>query len=157
MTFEKFTTKVNVKSFFKTEMIFKSNNYRQYNQAFYEEILIDCGTEARVALNYRERFITKKEEVLLVLEMYCKNDYVGQFIRTDVSEIEHSQFIDLFMTCIKNDSFKIGMQIYLRHMSTNDISPKILELIIFSIRDSCSLHEIKLFFIHEHFDALSIF
>jgi len=94
---------------------------------------------------------------LLVLEMYCKNDYVGQFIRTDVSEIEHSQFIDLFMTCIKNDSFKIGMQIYLRHMGTNDISPKILELIIYSIRDSCSLHEMKLFFIHEHFDGLSIF
>lgn len=47
------------------------------------------GTEARVALNYRERFLVKREDILLVLEMYCKNDYVGHFLRTDVSEIEH--------------------------------------------------------------------
>jgi len=89
--------------------------------------------------------------------MYCKNDYVGHFLRTDVSEIDHNQFIDLFMTCIKNDSLKIGIQIYLRYMSTNDVSPKIMELFIYSIRDSCSMHEMKLFFIHEHFDVLSIF
>jgi len=38
----------------------------------------------------RERFLTKKEEILLVLEMYCKNDYVGHFIRADKTEIEHS-------------------------------------------------------------------
>ena len=52
---------------------------------------------------------------------------------------------------------KIGIQIYLRYLSTNDIDKKIMELIIFSIRDSCKLHEMKLFFIHEHFDVLSIF
>ena len=108
MTFEKLTTKINSKTFFKSEMMFKAHNYRQYNQAFYEEILIDCGTEARVALNYRERFLTKKEEILLVLDMYCKNDYVGHFLRTDISEIEHNHFVDLFMTCIRNDALKIG-------------------------------------------------
>ena len=37
------------------------------------------------------------------------------------------------------------------------MNQKIMELIIFSIRDSCSIHEMKLFFIHEHFDVLSIF
>jgi hypothetical protein len=62
-----------------------------------------------VALNYREKFLTNKEEILLVLEMYCKNDYVGHFLRADVTEIEHSHFVDLFMTCIKFDSVKIGM------------------------------------------------
>ena len=89
--------------------------------------------------------------------MYCKNDYVGHFLRADVSEIDKSQFIELFMTCIKNDSLKIGIQIYLRYMGTNDINSKIMELFILSIRDSCSIHEMKLFFIHEHFDVLSIF
>jgi hypothetical protein len=108
LTFDKFTIKINSKNFFKGEMLFKSHNYRQYNQAFYEEILIDLGTEARVALNYRERFLVRREDILLVLEMYCKNDYVGHFLRTDVSEIEHSHFVDLFMTCIRADSIKIG-------------------------------------------------
>tara|TARA_B110000285_G_scaffold226347_1_gene285964 strand:+ start:67 stop:663 length:597 start_codon:yes stop_codon:yes gene_type:complete len=89
LTFSKFTIKLASKMFFKTEILFKAHNYRQYNEAFYEEILIDCGTEARCALNYRERFTTKKKEILLVLEMYCKNDYVGHFLRTDVSEVEH--------------------------------------------------------------------
>jgi hypothetical protein len=87
LSFEKNSTKINSKAFFKQDILFKSHNYRQYNQAFYEEILIDCGTEARVALNYREKFLTNKEEILLVLEMYCKNDYVGHFLRADVSEI----------------------------------------------------------------------
>jgi hypothetical protein len=89
LSFEKHSTKINAKAFFKQDILFKSHNYRQYNQAFYEEILIDCGTEARVALNYREKFLTNKQEILLVLEMYCKNDYVGHFLRADVSEIEH--------------------------------------------------------------------
>jgi hypothetical protein len=89
--------------------------------------------------------------------MYCKNDYVGHFLRTDVSEINHAQFVELFMTCIRNDSMKIALQLYLRQLKTNDINNKIMELFIFSIRDSCKLHEMKLFFIHEHFDVLSIF
>ena len=37
------------------------------------------------------------------------------------------------------------------------MTQKIMELFIYSIRDSCKLHEMKLFFIHEHFDVLSIF
>jgi len=39
----------------------KSNNYRKYNEAFYEEILIDYALEPRVAKNYRERFLITKE------------------------------------------------------------------------------------------------
>ena len=31
-----------------------------------------------------------------------------------------------------------------------------MELIILSLRDSCKFHEMKLFYIHEHFDLLSI-
>ena len=37
------------------------------------------------------------------------------------------------------------------------MNSKIMELIIFSVRDSCKVHEMKLFWIHEHFDVLSIF
>lgn len=32
-----------------------------------------------------------------------------------------------------------------------------MEMLIFSLRDSTQYHEVKLFFIHEHFDTLSIF
>jgi predicted naringenin-chalcone synthase len=87
LSFEKNSTKINSKAFFKQDNLFKSHNYRQYNTAYYEEVLIEYVTDARVALNYREKFLTNKAEILLVLEMYCKNDYVGHFLRADVSEI----------------------------------------------------------------------
>jgi predicted naringenin-chalcone synthase len=87
LSFEKTSTKITSKAFFKQDYQFKSHNYRQYNQAYYEEVLIEYVTDARVALNYREKFLTNKAEILLVLEMYCKNDYVGHFLRADVSEI----------------------------------------------------------------------
>jgi hypothetical protein len=90
ISFERYTTKLNIKGYYAPDMIFKSHNYRTYNQAYYEEILIDCRTEARVALNYRERFLTKKDETLLALDMYCKNDYVAHFLKIDKSEVDHS-------------------------------------------------------------------
>ena len=67
LTFEKFTTKINITLFFKKSFSIKSHNYRQYNEAYYEEILIDNKVEARQAKNYRERFLTTPQEILLVL------------------------------------------------------------------------------------------
>jgi hypothetical protein len=118
LTFEKFTTKLNITGYYPKDMLFKANNYRYYNQAYYEEILIDCRTEARVALNYRERFLIKKEEILLVLDMYAKNDYVSHFLKIDKSEINHKEYIELFMQCIKSDSYKIGLHIYLKELNS---------------------------------------
>ena len=66
-------------------------------------------------MNYRERFLVTTEEIQLVLNMYSKNDYIYHFLRLDQkNEVEHSRYIGLFHTALKNDSFKIAMQIYLR-------------------------------------------
>lgn len=86
----------------------KSTNYRKYNESYFEEILIDMNVESRVALNYRERFLTTKEQIMLVLEMYCKNDYQRHYLKADKSEILHKQFIELFCICIKSDAYKIA-------------------------------------------------
>jgi len=67
----------------------KCSKYRLYNQAFYEELLIDFRVEERVAQNYRERFVTTEQEVLQVLEMYCKQDYHEYFNVTDKANISH--------------------------------------------------------------------
>lgn len=45
LTFEKQTTKINLNNFFKKSFSIKSQGYRKYNQAFYEEILIDYHVE----------------------------------------------------------------------------------------------------------------
>ena len=58
LTFEKQTTKINLNNFFKKSFSIKSQGYRKYNQAFYEEILIDYHVEQRISQNYRERFLT---------------------------------------------------------------------------------------------------
>ena len=52
--------------------ILKCHTYRKYNQAYFEEILIDYAVEQRVAQNYRERFLVSPEDIFLVLEMYSK-------------------------------------------------------------------------------------
>lgn len=90
MTFSKNSTKLNasqITQYFNKLDTVKSRNYRKYNQAFYEEILIDYNMEQRIAQNYREKFINNAEEVYLVLEMYAKNDYISHFLKTDLDEI----------------------------------------------------------------------
>lgn len=156
LSFTKLPTKIAITNFFKKEFNLKSQSIRKYTQAFYEEILIDYNVEARVAQNYRERFLVEKEEIYLVLEMYCKQDYVKHFLKVNFADILHNEFIELFCICIRYDSFKIALQIYLRFLTSNDITPKIMDLLIISLRDSVKFHEMKLFYMHEHFDILSI-
>ena len=143
-------------NFFKKTYTVKSNSYRRYNQAFYEEILIDFHVEQRISQNYREKFITTQEDIYLVLMMYCQNDYVNHFLKIDVDMMDHSQMVELFCICLKSDAFKIAIHIYLKYISQQDISPKILDIIMASMKDSIRFHEMKLFFINEHLDQLSI-
>jgi len=63
----------------------------------------------------------------------------------------------LFQISLKNDSFKIAMLIYSLYMSASDIDCKIIDILLNSIRESTKSHEMKLFYLHEHFDVLSVF
>jgi len=133
--------------FFGRTFTLKASHYRKYNEAFYEEILIDYAVEPRVAKNYRERFLIKEEQIKLVLEMYSKNDYVTNFLNIKYP-ISHSYFVELFCICLRSDSFKIAMQIYLGHLNNSDITYRIMDILINSLRSSEKYHEMKLFFIH---------
>ncbi len=67
----------------------KASTYRKYNQAYYEEIVINNEVEARVAQNYRERFLQTAEDIFIVFQMYCKEDYSDEFSKTKKDEITH--------------------------------------------------------------------
>jgi hypothetical protein len=125
-----------ISDFYKTPVTLKSLNYRQYNQAFYEEILIDFTVEQRVAQNYRERFLISPQDIYLVLSMYSKNDYVNYFLRLDLSEISHKQYIELFIIAIKNDAFKVALHIYLRFLNNTDMDSNMMEIFIYTLKDS---------------------
>lgn len=125
-----------ISDFYKTPVTLKSLNYRQYNQAFYEEILIDFTVEQRVAQNYRERFLISPQDIYLVLSMYSKNDYVNYFLRLDLSEISHKQYIELFIIAIKNDAFKVALHIYLRFLNNSDMDSNMMEIFIHTLKDS---------------------
>jgi len=89
--------------------------------------------------------------------MYCKEDYDEQFQATRKDDITHKQFIELFIICLKNDSFKIALLIYTMYISPgDDIDERILDILIQTLRESVHYHEMKLFFIHEHFHHLSM-
>ena len=78
-------------------------------------------------------------------------------MKTKKDEITHQQFVDLFIICVRSDSFKIGMLIYLMFLQPSvDMDQSMLNIIMTSLKESVYFHEIKLFFIHEHFDELSI-
>ena len=109
-----------------------------------------------MAQNYRERFLSSSKELNLVLEMYCKNDYIAHFLNINLDEISHKQLIDLFCICVRHDSFKIAIHIYLRYMDSKDVDRKLMDVFIQSLRNTTEFHEIKMFFIHQHFDLLTI-
>jgi hypothetical protein len=77
--------------------------------------------EERVAQNYRERFLVTKEDIYIVFEMYCKEDYDEQFLMTEKDEITRKQFVDLFSICLKNDSFKIATLLYCNYINQSDM------------------------------------
>mmetsp|Transcript_1502 Transcript_1502/g.1994 ORF Transcript_1502/g.1994 Transcript_1502/m.1994 type:complete len:110 (-) Transcript_1502:306-635(-) len=88
-TFTSFTTKIHLELFFSKSFPMKSSTYRKYNQAFFEEIVINYNIEPRVAKNYRERFLRSAEEIYIVFQMYCKEDYEDQFQKTPKDDIKH--------------------------------------------------------------------
>jgi len=76
--------------YFKQAFSIKAATYRKYNQAYYEEIVITSGTvEQRVAQNYREKFLITADDIHIVFQMYCKEDYDQEFISTKKDEITH--------------------------------------------------------------------
>ena len=89
--------------------------------------------------------------------MYSKKDYMDYFLEMkDIQSLTHKQIIHLFQTCIKYDAFKLGLQLYCRFMKSWDMTPDMLYRLTISIRDSCKFLEIKLFFIHQHFEILDV-
>jgi len=92
-----------------------------------------------------------------VFEMYCKEDYEDEFSKTEKGEITHKQFVDLFSICLKNDSFKIAILIYSLYLKITDMDSKMMDTLLQSIRESTKSHELKLFYLHEHFDILSVY
>mmetsp|Transcript_12389 Transcript_12389/g.19299 ORF Transcript_12389/g.19299 Transcript_12389/m.19299 type:complete len:203 (+) Transcript_12389:1049-1657(+) len=155
-SFNQHTQKVNLKQFYTERFSVKSSTYRMYNRAYYEEIVITNDVESRVARNYRERFLKSAEDIFIVFQMYCKEDYDEQFLTTKKDEISHDQFLELFVLSLRNDSFKIALLLYLNYLEPGDINSKILDIILATIRDSPKFHEAKLFLVHTHFNQLSI-
>jgi len=67
LTFEKQTTKIDMKMFYKQTFSIKASTYRRYNQAYYEEIVITTGSvEPRVSQNYREKFLITADDIFIV-------------------------------------------------------------------------------------------
>mmetsp|Transcript_22642 Transcript_22642/g.34939 ORF Transcript_22642/g.34939 Transcript_22642/m.34939 type:complete len:80 (-) Transcript_22642:2912-3151(-) len=79
--------------------------------------------------------------------MYCKNDFVDHFLKIKFP-IKHSDYFELFAICLRNGSFKIAMQIYLRYLKISDIDKPIIDILIQSLKQSVLFMEMKLFFIH---------
>ena len=136
----------------------RAKSYRQYNQAYFEEVIITNHDkiEQRAVQNFRERFLTTHEDIYIVFLMYCKEDYHEHFMRTDKSDINHKEFVNLFMQCLKNDSLRTAVLIYNLYINPAvDFDDTVMNILLLRCRFPACL-EMKLAFIHGHFDQLSI-
>jgi hypothetical protein len=119
--FEKYPTKVEkLEEHFSEKFKLKCRSYRIYSEAYFEEIIIEYQIERRCTKYFRDHFLREIDQVKKVLEMYVKNDYLNNFLRLQ-NTLPHSYFVELFALCLRNDSFKIGMQIYFRQIRVQDI------------------------------------
>lgn len=113
LIFNKYALKKKFDDLVEPGTTFICDSFRVYNPAYFEEIIMEFNVEPRVTNNFRKRFLVDNESVYQVMEMYCKNDHLKQFLGTDLSLLKEKQFSDLFKICLKNDSFKIALEIYL--------------------------------------------
>lgn len=88
--------------------------------------------------------------------MYSERDYSELFQEQDLSSFTNEQFKDLFKHCLKSDSMKLALVIYLKHLKNNDIDVSIMDYVIDSLHKSVRFHEQKLFFVHQHFGILNV-
>ena len=49
------------------------------------------------------------KSIYQVLQMYSKKDFMDFFMKVSVEALSQKQIVELFVTCIKFDSFKMGM------------------------------------------------
>ena len=89
--------------------------------------------------------------------MYAKKDHLDHFLKVNCDKLHRSEFVEIFKTCVRCDSFMMALEIYFNNISHSDITLDILKRVLLSMRDSVKFHEQKLFFIHQHFDQLDIF
>jgi hypothetical protein len=52
-------------------------------------VITTGNVEQRVSQNYREKFLITADDIYIVFEMYCKEDYDAEFISTIKEEITH--------------------------------------------------------------------
>jgi len=88
--------------------------------------------------------------------MYSKKDYLSHLLKVDVSHLSHYQIVDLFEICWRYDSQKVALYFYSNHLTHADLNKRLIDLTIQSLLYSVKYHEIKLFFIIEHFDFYDI-
>lgn len=142
--------------FFSSKSQLTCHKYRNYSLPFFEEIIINRKVGDRAALNFRSRFMTSKEQIFQVLEMYCKKDYFTEFINSRVEIMSKAQHTQLFTTCVSHDSFKIGLQILSNFLTDSDVSEAILVKVINRLQYSVMYHEVKLLLILHFFNKLSV-
>jgi len=92
-SFTKKTLKIDIRGGDETYI---SRSYKQYNPAYFEEVLLNEAVEDRVAMNYRERFLIDQEAIFQVLQMYSKMDYLEHFLKVDIKALCQAQIQQLF-------------------------------------------------------------
>ena len=71
----KYTTKLSLSNFHMPDQPVKSQGYRKYTRAYFEEIVIKSDLDSRTVSNYRKQFLSDVEDIYTAFQMYCKEDY----------------------------------------------------------------------------------
>lgn len=113
----------------------KGRKYKQYNRAYYQEIIIKNDVEQRTQMLFKLKFLQQKIHIESVLQMYCQIDDLEQFANyIKMVDLSNKKMEMLFVDCLKNDSFKILFHID-QHYKIN-YNKDVIEALNASIKDS---------------------
>ena len=78
--------------------------------------MIKNDVEQRIMNNFKLKFMTNKDDIDNILNLYCKLDDLENFV-ISLKEIELSKkrIEELFLFCLKHDSFKIIFHFHLNY------------------------------------------
>ncbi len=122
-------------------------NYKHYNRAYYQQIIIKNEVDERTTFLFKQRFLKNEKDIDEVLAMFCQIDNLEQFARFSNINLTPSRIQELFLMCLNKNSFLIAF--YLEQHFQITFDKNTIRTLNQSLKDQDSQWyvEMKLYFI----------
>ena len=86
-------------------------NYKHYNRAYYQQIIIKNEVDERTAYLFNHQFLKQDKDIDEVLAMFCQIDNLEQFANFSKIHLSEDRIKELFLICLLKNSFLIAFHL----------------------------------------------